>query len=169
MIDLGEMVWEDIEKLILPGGWKEIGENDILSLSNQLTALLNFYTIHSQFLPGLTEKINLLDVEIKAQHRRLQYIIDDGYTKIASIPKEFQKNSDILKAYIKNNLCKDSYINLNKDLSRMEKALIDWKKQRDEIEIRMKSLSKALEVGKVILSATKEELKALRGGYHGQN
>jgi hypothetical protein len=65
-----------------------------------------------------------------------------------------------LKAYIKNNLCKDSYINLNKDLNKLEKVLIGWKKQRDEVEIRMKSLSKALEVGKVILSAAKEELKA---------
>ena len=159
-----EIKWDDIEKFIFPA-LSDSSSGGVFALSNKLIEIYNYGVVLSQYEPEILNEIERLEMEIKRQKDFIEFYLDEGRVSLDDIPAENKKNQAQLEAYIKNKLKKENYITCRKRIKEAEDALFKKKAEYNEITRRLRVIKTALDTGRTIVSAMKEEIRNLDREY----
>ena len=159
-----EIKWDDIEKFTLPD-LLDSSSGGVLALSNKLIQIYNYGIVLSQYEPEILNEIERFEMEIKRQKDLIEFYLDEGRVSLDKIPAENKKNQAQLEAYIKNVLKKEKYIACKKQIKEVENALFKKKAEYNEITRRLRVIKTALDTGRTIVSAMKEEIRNLDKEY----
>ena len=160
-MDYKEALWSDLMEFKLPdpdelkGGALSVNE-----LSRTLASITNYFIDLSQYEPGLVHKVGELKIDIAEKERvkdqEFQY---DFSNLFSTIPETHKRNLDLQKGYVKLKL-KDKYEELNTEILKLKKQLLMAEKRYNQLHRRLSLSRTVLDVGRSVLSALKEEIRA---------
>lgn len=160
-MDYKEQIWDDLMdfKLPKPEELKD-GALSVNALAGVLSEITNYLVDLSQYEPGLVHKVGELKIDIseteRVKNQEFQY---DFSNQFKTIPETHKKNLDLQKGYIRNKL-RDKYENFDTEILKLRKQLSMAENRYNQLHRRL-SLSKiVLDVGRSVLSALKEEIRA---------
>lgn len=160
-MDYKEAFWDDLMdfKLPDPDNLKD-GALSVNELSRVLAGIVNYFVDLSQYEPGLVHKVGDLKLEIEEKERvRVQEFEYDFANQYAIIPETHKRNLDLQKGYVKFKL-KDKYEELDTEILKLKKQLLMAQKRYNQLHRRLSLSRTVLDVGRSVLSALKEEIRA---------
>ncbi len=159
-----EKIWDDLMDFKLPDPEKlREGALSINELSRVLSEITNYMVDLSQYEPGLVYNVGSLKIEIaekeREQDQEFQYDFANEFT---TIPETHKKNLDLQRGYVRNKL-KEKYEEYNSDILKLRKTQLFAEKRYNQLHRRLSLSKTVLDVGRSVLSALKEEIRALGG------
>lgn len=160
-MDYKEQIWDDLMdfKLPDPDNLKD-GALSVNELSRVLAGITNYFVELCQYEPGLVHKVGELKIDIEEKERiRIQEFQYDFASFFSTIPETHKRNLDLQKGYIRNKL-KDKYEEFDTEILKLKKQLLMAQKRYNQLHRRLSLSRTVLDVGRSVLSALKEEIRA---------
>ena len=160
-MDYKESLWDDLMEFKLPDpdNLKD-GALSVNELSRTLASITNYFIDLCQYEPGLVHKVGELKIDIAEKERvkdqEFQY---DFSNLFSTIPETHKRNLDLQKGYVKIKL-KDKYEGYNTEILKLKKQLLMAEKRYNQLHRRLSLSRTVLDVGRSVLSALKEEIRA---------
>jgi hypothetical protein len=160
-LDYKEHLWDDVDdfKLPDPDDLKD-GALSVNELSRVLAGITNYFIDLCQYEPGLVHKVGELKIDIaekeKTKDQEFQY---DFANLFSTIPETHKRNLDLQKGYIRIKL-RDKYEEFDTEILKLKKQLLLAEKRYNQLHRRLSLSRTVLDVGRSVLSALKEEIRA---------
>lgn len=160
-MDYKDQIWEDLMEFKLPNPEDlKDGAISVNNLAGVLSDIVNYFVDLSQYEPNLVHKIGELKVEIVEKERvkdqEFQY---DFSNLFHTIPETHKRNLDLQKGYIRNKM-KAKYEEMDTEILKLKKQLLLSERRYNQLHRRLSLSRTVLDVGRSVLSALKEEIRA---------
>lgn len=160
-MDYKDQIWDDLMDFKLPNPEElKDGIVSVNALAGVLSEITNYFIDLSQYEPGLVHKVGELKVEIiekeRVKDQQFQY---DFSNYFSTIPETHKRNLDLQKGYIRNKL-RDKYDEFDTEIIKLRKQLLIAEKRYNQLYRRLSLSRTVLDVGRSVLSALKEEIRA---------